>query len=266
MMIRLVCLLIIIAYVSAISNVVHLHGAWHGSWVYNGIKDKLRYNTHFIDYPTLINKTGNPYPSLNDYVSMTINSTNERFGSHSEFSLVAHSAAGPIASLVADRLGSRVKSIVYVSAFIIPNDTSLVEIGSIDTQSKLYQNILLNIDPLTGYPDGTYYVNGSVVADIFYNECSNKDVTYAKARFNNREVFPVTEPVLYKSTYLNHVKKYYVLNKKDNAISLKHQKYMINSSPFGKFNTLTLNADHTPFFSKSGQLAAYLNLIFLRGK
>lgn len=263
MLLKCVLLLSIIAVITCAQNVVHLHGAWHGSWAYDRIKDKVCYNKLFIDYPSLLNTSGIIYPTLGQYVNLTINEINKKFGDKSKISIVAHSASGPLATLLVDTLGKRVKKIVLISAFIVPNGLSLLEVGGADTSSLLYQNILFNIDPNTGYPDGTYYVNSSAVESIFYNKCSNRDVNFATQRLNNREVFPVMEPVFYQTDNLHKVKKYYILNTHDNAISYSHQQLMVSTSPFGRFKVFLLSGDHSPFFSKALQLSTILNFIFL---
>lgn len=244
-------------------NVLHIHGAWHGSWAFDKIKPDLRYNATFIDYPTLIQETGIAYPNLTQYVQWNVEHINRVFGSNSKVSIVAHSAGGLVAALTVDALGNRVDKLILLNAFIIPNGQSLMQVGSGDVNSLLYPAIRLNTIPGTPYPDGTYYVDPANVTEIFYNKCSRSEVQYATSRLNNREVFPVMEPATYNTNAMNRVRKYYIMGVHDNAISFGFQKTMLDNSPFGRFERFVLSGDHSPFFSRDNLLSLFLNLIVL---
>lgn len=258
------CLIIMMMLVVAsltMENVLYIHGAWHGKWAYDEIKPLLHHNNLFIDYPSEMKSRGISFPTLHDYVQWNVEAINSIFGNDSEVSIVAHSAGGIPAALTVDTLGNRVKKLILISSFILPNMTSLVQIGSLDTESILYENIELNIDPMSGYPDGTFRVNPLYTQSIFYGKCSMPDKLYALSRINQREVFPVMEPVFYKSQALYSVKKYYILNRHDRAISFSYQHQMLDTSPIGIFEKYTLSTDHSPFLSKKQPLSRLLNLI-----
>jgi len=249
----------------AVKNVFHIHGAWHGAWAFDKLKPDLRYNATFIDYPSLIQETGIAFPNafsiLAQCVRCNIEHINRVFGANSKVTIVAHSAGGPLGTLTADALGNRVEKLVLIDAYIIPNGQSLIEVASGDVNSTLLPAIHLNTIPGTPYPDGSYYVDPANVTDIFYNKCSKADVAYATSRLNNREVFPVMEPVVYTSNVLSNISKYYISGINDNAITYGFQELMLDSSPFGNFSRLTLSGDHSPFFSRKSLLALFLNLI-----
>jgi pimeloyl-ACP methyl ester carboxylesterase len=102
-------------------NFVLVHGAWHGGWCWRRVAQALQLDHHKVFTPTL---TGlgerahllSPAINLDTHINDVINLI-EAEELH-EVTLAVHSYAGMIGTAVADRLGERLKHLVYVDAVL----------------------------------------------------------------------------------------------------------------------------------------------------
>lgn len=100
---------------------VLVHGAWHGGWCWRPVVDLLRREGHTVYAPTL---TGcgerlhlataetNLQTHVNDILAML------HFEDISDMVLVGHSYAGIVISQVASEAAERVRSLIYLDAFL----------------------------------------------------------------------------------------------------------------------------------------------------
>jgi pimeloyl-ACP methyl ester carboxylesterase len=106
------------------SNFVLVHGAWHGGWCWQRVMERLKARGHTVFAPTmtgLAERAGEMSRAINldthvaDIVGL-IERENLR-----DVILVGHSYGGWVISGVAEKVGPRLASIVYLDAFV-PED------------------------------------------------------------------------------------------------------------------------------------------------
>jgi hypothetical protein len=68
---------------------------------------------------------------------------------------------------------------VYVTAFLIPNGTSIAGATLRDEGSLVFQHLVLN-------PDGTFEVERSARREIFLRQCDERDVVLAQTLRSRR--------------------------------------------------------------------------------
>jgi pimeloyl-ACP methyl ester carboxylesterase len=103
------------------ANFVLVHGAWHGAWCWQRVSAGLQTAGHRVHAVTL---TGlgerahllSPAINLDTHINDVINLIAAE--ELSEVVLAVHSYAGMIGTAVADRLGERLKHLVYVDAVV----------------------------------------------------------------------------------------------------------------------------------------------------
>ena len=103
---------------------VLVHGAWHGAWCYERVRQRLTDQGARVFVPTL---TGlcershlySPAINLTTHVLDVVNLI--RWHDLEEITLVGHSYGGIVVTAVADRLPERIASLVYLDAFL-PED------------------------------------------------------------------------------------------------------------------------------------------------
>jgi len=110
---------------------VLIHGAWHGGWCWQRVADRLRARGHAVFTPTL---TGlgerahllHPDIDLSLHVADVLGTIRcERL---SDIVLVGHSYGGCVISGVAEAVANKIRSIVFLDAFIPDNGESLFDI------------------------------------------------------------------------------------------------------------------------------------------
>ena len=99
-------------------------GAWHGGWCYKRVAKLLRVEGHEVFTPT---NTGigerahlyDPSIGLDTHVEDIMNVI--KWEELDDFALVGHSYGGMIVTLVADRIPEKIRTLVYLDAFV-PED------------------------------------------------------------------------------------------------------------------------------------------------
>jgi pimeloyl-ACP methyl ester carboxylesterase len=107
---------------------VLVHGAWHGSWCWKRVRQSLRTGGHDVFTPTL---TGvgerchllSPEVNLETHIDDVVNLI--RWEDLSDVVLCGHSYGGCVISGVADRVCDRIRSLVYLDAFVLRDGQSL---------------------------------------------------------------------------------------------------------------------------------------------
>lgn len=112
--------------------VVLVHGAWGGGWVWRRVADRLRLRGHRVFAPTL---TGlgdrshlcSPAVNLTTHVTDVVNLA--VWEDLDGFVLCGHSYGGAVITGVAERIGARIASIVYLDAFIPADGEAMADIA-----------------------------------------------------------------------------------------------------------------------------------------
>jgi pimeloyl-ACP methyl ester carboxylesterase len=103
---------------------VLVHGGWQGGWAWDGVAAVLRAGGHEVFAPTLRGV------SLADMAAGVIQEIGER--ELNGVVLVGHSGGGPVAQLVADRLGDglggRIHRIVFLAAWVLRDGESMNDV------------------------------------------------------------------------------------------------------------------------------------------
>ena len=119
---------------------VLVHGAWHGGWCWRRVSDLLTARGHEVFAPTL---TGvgerahllSPAIGLDTHIADIVNVF--EFEGIRDAMLVGHSYGGMVVTGVAERLPGRIKSIVYLDAFVPADNQSMLDIVSEEGRKQL---------------------------------------------------------------------------------------------------------------------------------
>lgn len=109
-------------------HVVLIHGAWAGSWVWDGLLDGLRsagFTPHAVDLPgNGSDDTPAAAVSLDLYASHVCALIDQLEG---PVQVVAHSGGGMTATAVAERRAERLAGLSYVAGMMLPSGLSFAE-------------------------------------------------------------------------------------------------------------------------------------------
>jgi pimeloyl-ACP methyl ester carboxylesterase len=231
-----------------LSTYILVHGAWHGGWCWHKIVPQLVKAGHHVvalDLPAHGEDT-TPIAGLTldtqvDTVVRLIQSRKE------PVILVGHSFGGVFVSQVAERAPELIKSLVYVCAMVPLNGQSGND--QLDPTSQLGPSLVLN--PAEGYAT----IKPDMVPFLFYNDCSPEDIAYATPLLSREPLLPTVQPVSLTAERFGRVPKTYIECTRDNIFSLGHQRHWQTRIAC---QVRTLEAGHSPFFSKPAELTDVL--------
>jgi pimeloyl-ACP methyl ester carboxylesterase len=117
-----------------------VHGAWGGSWMWARLAQLLRGQGHEVFAPSLTGigertHLGSPAVNLSTHVNDVLGTIEyERL---SDFVLVGHSYGGMVVTAVADRVPEKIRSLVYLDAFVPKDGQSLLDLARPEMREKI---------------------------------------------------------------------------------------------------------------------------------
>jgi pimeloyl-ACP methyl ester carboxylesterase len=159
------------------STYVLVHGGWHGAWCWQRVAPLLRAAGHRVVAPDLPGHGADATP----LAAVTPGSDVQRVSAVLETLaepaiLVGHSSGGMVISAVAERQPDRVRGLVYLAAFLLPPGATPPGVMRDDTEAILASSLV--VDEL----HHTVTVRDEALKEVFYGDCSDEDVAWARAR------------------------------------------------------------------------------------
>jgi pimeloyl-ACP methyl ester carboxylesterase len=171
--------------------------------------------------------------------------------------LVGHSRAGVILSSVAEKSPNKIIQLVYVTAALVRDGESLRQLVVEDGTSSVLANRIVAAD------GKSVTVKEDALKDLFYGECSDEDVALARLLLRPEPTAPSDTPVHVTDEKFGTVPRFYIECLRDKAHPQSLQKKMYTALPCHK--VMTLDTDHSPFFSAPQQLLECLLALNLQG-
>jgi pimeloyl-ACP methyl ester carboxylesterase len=164
--------------------------------------------------------------------------------------LVGHSLGGLTISQVAERVPDKLSSLVYLTAMLLQDGQSTIEVAASDTDSELTANVSLDESG-----EASTVVSGAVHR-LFFGDCTNEVSEAAAARLVPEPIVPSSTPVQVTPERWGSVPRSYIICEQDLAISPAAQRAMI--ADVGVDRTEEMVSSHSPFFSHPAQLTDIL--------
>jgi pimeloyl-ACP methyl ester carboxylesterase len=110
---------------------VLVHGAWHGGWCWRRVADRLRAAEHVVYAPTLTGLGERshliaPAVSLTTHITDIVNVM--KWEELDDIALCGHSYGGMVIAGVAERVFEKIRSIVFLDAFLPRNGDALIDL------------------------------------------------------------------------------------------------------------------------------------------
>ena len=238
-------------------DIVLIHGAWQGSWVWSSLIPHLKlkgFCCHPVDMP------GNGHNDTKPQdVSMEIYMTYLRGvldGVGKPVILIGHSSGGIIASQLAELESKRVAGIVYLAGMMLPSGMKFAEL--VDKFSKKNTEMLGIIPYLKWSKDGeTSTVNKVAARKIFYHDCSKEKAGAAAARLKPHPQRGRNISARITKRNFWRVPRAYIEATMDLSIPHRLQRYMQNLVPGAR--RYVIEAGHAPHLAKPEALAGIID-------
>ncbi len=238
-------------------NFTLIHSAWLGGWQWGYVGAELNKGGYTYDAPDLPGHGADKTPakdiSLDSYVNTITEILDQK---ESKSILVGHSFGGVVASQVAQARPDKVKAIVYLCAFLLPDNTSFMDATQGVTTSEVLNNLVFSEDgTAVGIADSA--MHGAVAADVPAD-------TFNGVKPNL--VLEPTQPLAAKLSLTEQgygsIPKYYVECTNDKAIPIDIQRAMQSTQTIE--NTYSIDSSHAVVFSQPGKVAEALDDIAKR--
>ncbi|GAA1643029.1 alpha/beta fold hydrolase [Georgenia ruanii] len=232
-----------------------VHGAFSGAWCWESTAAELRARGHRADAIDLPGSGDDRTPvgavTLDAYATRV----GEALAADPEPAvLVGHSMGGAVITHTAGRCPERIASLIYVAAFLPTDGMSLVAMTQLPEGAGdgVQDTMVVSGEP----PVATMSDEDS--REVFLGECDEAEVAWALPRFRPQPLQPFLDPVRLPGGALTRPRDY-VLATKDHAIPPALQRRMAREG--GVERVVELDADHSPFFSRRGELVEALDML-----
>ena len=233
------------------STYVLVHGAWHGAWCWEKIVPLLERAGHRVLTLDLPGHGQDRTPTR----EVTLQAYTERVcraldAAAEPVILVGHSMGGIVITEAAERRPEKVKTLVYVSAFLLRDGESLAQIASGDPEALVMPNLVVSEDQASAT------LRPEAIRDAFYGSCSPEDAARGQSLLVPQPLAPFQTPVHTTPARGGRVPRVYVECLRDRAITPPAQRKMHAALPCRK--VITMDTDHSPFYSAPQELAGHL--------
>ena len=228
---------------------VLVHGAWHTGHELEAVARHIREAGHHVHCPTLAGnhkgdsraKTG-----LDDAIASLVHYLETH--DLKEVRLVGHSYGGMVISGVADRVGHRLKRLVYVNAFV-PHDGDSLN----DLVPPIYTGMF---DAIAGANDGAVMLPFEIWREAFINDADIALATSAYGVLNPHPYKTFTDKIkLSQPLAAMPIGKSYVNCQQDIALPHSYPWHPRLSERLGLFRLIECPGSHETWFTNPTRLA-----------
>jgi pimeloyl-ACP methyl ester carboxylesterase len=233
------------------STYVLVHGSWHAAWCWYKIVSRLERAGHraiAIDLPSH-GKDRTPAREVTmahyvDAIGRVLDAAGE------PVVLVAHSRGGIAITQAAEAYPERIRTLVYVAAFLVPPGETLLPLAFADTDSLIMSNLDVN------QAEGWDMLRADAFRAALYADCAEDDVALARALLAPEPIGPTNTPICTTAERFGRIPRAYIELLQDRAVSPRLQRTMYTALPCR--NVLSIDAGHSAYFSRPDELTRVL--------
>jgi pimeloyl-ACP methyl ester carboxylesterase len=233
------------------STFVLIHGGWHGAWCWERVSHLLENAGHRVIAPDLPAHGGNPIPQSAPPYELYVPKVCEVLDQQSELAiLVGHSSGGMIITEAAEKRPDCVKVLVYLSAFLLPPNSTPRDVMLADAESILQSCIVVDMDKRLSA------VKPECAKQVFYLDCTDEDAAWAISHLQPEPLIPsglsTAHTPMNVREAIAYIPRVYIECLHDKALGPATQKRMYTDLPCQK--VYSLSTSHSPFLSAPRQL------------
>ncbi|MBI5285427.1 MAG: alpha/beta fold hydrolase [Chloroflexi bacterium] len=233
------------------STFILVHGSWHAAWCWYKVVPRLEHAGHraiAIDLPGH-GRDHRPFGQV------TMQDCVEAIGVAIEQAdeppiLVAHSRGGLPVTQAAEAFSGRIRLLIYLAAFLVPDGETVVPLAISDKTSLILPN--LDIDREGGFD----MLRQSAFREALYADCSEEDVALATMLLDHEPSGPTNTAISTTADRYETVPRAYIELTEDRAVTHALQKRMQERVPCRE--SVAIATSHSAYFSRPDELTSAL--------
>jgi pimeloyl-ACP methyl ester carboxylesterase len=229
--------------------IVLVHGAFENAQIWGYVTAKLQKDGYKVVTVDLPGRPGNP--AAPDKVSLDLyrDDVIKALGTSKRPAVVVgHSFGGIVISAAAEKAPKKIKTLVYLAAYLPHNGDSLVSMAEQDHDAKIGPHLQIQKDK------GIASIEYSARADLFANGGPEGLRKAIPDEILDEPLAPLATPVKLTEAKFGKVDKAYIHTAIDQVISPSYQAQMVASTPVRV--EYTLQTGHTPFLTDPDGVAS----------
>jgi pimeloyl-ACP methyl ester carboxylesterase len=236
-----------------VATFVCIHGSWHGGWCFDPVRLLLEGAGHTVVAPDLPGMGGDAETlravTLQDWAGFAADLC--RRAAKRPVILVGHSRGGLVVSQAAEIAADAIDGLVYVSAMMLPDGMSRAAFKSLEAPNPEFDAIISPVH------DGAGTIVDAQRAGAVFAQLSPPElVDRALSRLVAEPHGPRSTSLRLSPERFGRLRRHYIECTEDRTIRIESQRLMQRLVPGAAVATLT--ADHSPFLSRTEELAAAL--------
>lgn len=226
------------------STFVFVHGAHHGAWCWYRVVPRLEAQGREVvtfDLPGHgTDATPQAEVTFDDYVDRIVEILD---GLDEPALLVGHSMAGGPITAVAEERPAKIDTLVYLSAILPRDGTSLLEMGRTEANEDSLVGQHMTVDEERGVAD----LPADVVPAAFYGDCTDEDVALARTLLRPEPLGPYRVPIDTTAERFGSVRRVFIETLEDQAVMPEFQASMYADRPCDA--VYSVETSHASFFA-----------------
>jgi pimeloyl-ACP methyl ester carboxylesterase len=235
------------------ASFVMIHGAWHGGWCFDPLRQRLEGAGHRLIAPDLPGMGGDEETlgrvTLDGWAQFVADLC--RAQRPDPVILCGHSRGGLVISQAAEAAPEAIDALVYLCAMLLPPGMSRAAWKADQLPNPDFEAIIAPTDSGNGT-----VIDRAGAAAVFAQLSPPDLAAAAMARLVADPVQPQTAPLHLTDARYGSVPRHYVECRHDRTIALADQRRMQAAQPCA--TVTALDADHSPFLSAPAALAETL--------
>src|SRR5215475_4112248 len=234
-------------------EIVLVHGAWEEANIWQAVTPLLKEDGYRVVTVTLPGRPSSPLSPDKVTLDLYRDTILRTIGNPAEpVVLVGHSFGGVTISAAAEAAPEKIKTLVFVAAYLPKDGQSLLDLGNSDSNSKIGPHLQVMKDK------GIIAVEYAARADLFCLDCNDQFRAAIPNLIVDEPLAPLATPVHLTAAHFGTVDKVYIHTAKDQVVSPSLQATMVAATPVRR--ELTINTGHTPFLTDPRGLARDIEL------
>ncbi|MCB0327455.1 MAG: alpha/beta hydrolase [Bdellovibrionales bacterium] len=224
-------------------TIIFLHGALLGGWIWQGVIEDFKKGGHEVIAPNLAGRDGKDLDriTLHTHVSLIQDLVEH---AKNPVVVVAHSMSGVVAAQLSEEISSKIKKVIYVSAYLPQNGQSLE-----DVYEKYFGSLTYDTQSMSIKLGKQLSVDDLIAAS--FDDCFPQDQSLVRNNAVSEPIKPSLDKLKLSKEKFGTVKKAYIRPGKDKVIPPELQDQMIGSHGIEEVHEI--NTGHAPFCAKKDE-------------